>query len=124
VMTAADYATWYKSAGGAPDGGGGGAPQNPDASALATFTDYGCGGCHTFTAAKATGKIGPNLDNLKPHADLVGQSLVDYVTIAVSDPNDYVPAGAQEGVMPADFVSSIPPDKFNELIKYLVDNQK
>ena len=30
------------------------------------FTSAGCGGCHTLAAAKSTGTVGPNLDNLKP----------------------------------------------------------
>jgi len=30
------------------------------------FTAYGCNGCHTLAAAKATGTLGPNLDTLKP----------------------------------------------------------
>jgi mono/diheme cytochrome c family protein len=30
------------------------------------FTSSGCGGCHTLTAAHASGTVGPNLDTLKP----------------------------------------------------------
>jgi mono/diheme cytochrome c family protein len=29
------------------------------------FTEY-CSSCHTLTAARATGRVGPNLDKLKP----------------------------------------------------------
>jgi mono/diheme cytochrome c family protein len=32
----------------------------------AVFASGGCGGCHTLSAAKATGTVGPNLDSLKP----------------------------------------------------------
>lgn len=32
------------------------------------FLTAGCVGCHTLAAAKATGKVGPNLDKLKPSA--------------------------------------------------------
>ncbi|HZD86825.1 MAG TPA: c-type cytochrome [Gaiellaceae bacterium] len=32
----------------------------------AVFASAGCGSCHTLAAAKATGTIGPNLDQLKP----------------------------------------------------------
>jgi mono/diheme cytochrome c family protein len=32
----------------------------------AVFASGGCGGCHTFAAAHATGTVGPNLDQLKP----------------------------------------------------------
>ena len=43
-----------------------GAPQGG-----AVFADAGCGNCHTLAAARATGTIGPNLDDLKPGADQV-----------------------------------------------------
>jgi len=32
----------------------------------AVFASGGCGGCHTLSAANATGTVGPNLDTLKP----------------------------------------------------------
>jgi len=38
------------------------------------FKSSGCGGCHTLAAAKATGSVGPNLDQLKPsYAAVVSQ---------------------------------------------------
>jgi mono/diheme cytochrome c family protein len=30
------------------------------------FSSAGCGNCHTLSAAKSTGTVGPNLDSLKP----------------------------------------------------------
>ena len=35
------------------------------------FTSAGCNGCHTLAAAKATGQIGPNLDERKPDYDAI-----------------------------------------------------
>lgn len=35
------------------------------------FATAGCAWCHTLAAAKATGKVGPNLDALKPPAERV-----------------------------------------------------
>jgi mono/diheme cytochrome c family protein len=35
------------------------------------FADAGCGGCHTLNAAGATGKTGPNLDELRPNVERV-----------------------------------------------------
>lgn len=32
----------------------------------AVFSSAGCGNCHTLSAAKSTGTVGPNLDSLKP----------------------------------------------------------
>jgi mono/diheme cytochrome c family protein len=37
----------------------------------AVFASAGCGACHTLKAAGATGKVGPNLDQLKPPYDKV-----------------------------------------------------
>lgn len=34
------------------------------------FADAGCGSCHTFAAAGANGKVGPNLDQSKPSVEL------------------------------------------------------
>jgi mono/diheme cytochrome c family protein len=35
------------------------------------FASAGCGGCHTLSAAHATGTVGPNLDSLKPNYQAV-----------------------------------------------------
>src|SRR6266550_503233 len=35
------------------------------------FADAGCSGCHTMAAANATGKVGPNLDELRPNQQRV-----------------------------------------------------
>ena len=36
------------------------------ASGSKVFGSAGCGNCHTLAAAKSTGTVGPNLDQLKP----------------------------------------------------------
>jgi mono/diheme cytochrome c family protein len=41
------------------------------ASGEEVFTSAGCGGCHTLAAAKASGAIGPNLDEVAPDAATV-----------------------------------------------------
>ncbi len=35
------------------------------------FADAGCGSCHTMATAGATGKVGPNLDELRPNQERV-----------------------------------------------------
>ena len=35
------------------------------------FASAGCGGCHTFSAAGASGNVGPNLDDASPSFDKV-----------------------------------------------------
>jgi cytochrome c2 len=56
-------------AGGGETSGGGG--QGDAAAGKAVFSSAGCGGCHTLMAAGSNGNVGPNLDQLKPAADVV-----------------------------------------------------
>jgi mono/diheme cytochrome c family protein len=62
-----------------------------------------CGVCHTLAAANAAGKVGPNLDTLKPSASIVVR------TINNGCLPDAAPGSAQQclgqGVMPADVVT-------------------
>ena len=47
-------------------------PAHADAAAGAkVFASAGCGSCHTLSAAKASGQVGPNLDEAKPGYDVV-----------------------------------------------------
>jgi mono/diheme cytochrome c family protein len=36
------------------------------AKGTSVYSSAGCGNCHTLSAAKSTGTVGPNLDSLKP----------------------------------------------------------
>jgi mono/diheme cytochrome c family protein len=47
------------------------ATQGDPAAGKAVFASASCGGCHTLKAAGASGKVGPNLDDLKPSYDAV-----------------------------------------------------
>jgi|SRR5882757_1079655 mono/diheme cytochrome c family protein len=47
------------------------AAQGNAAAGKAVFASAGCAACHTLKAAGATGKVGPNLDQLKPPYDKV-----------------------------------------------------
>jgi mono/diheme cytochrome c family protein len=62
-----------------------------------------CGVCHTLAAANAVGKVGPNLDTIKPAASLVLHTIANGCL-----PN--APSGSPEqclgeGVMPSDVVT-------------------
>jgi mono/diheme cytochrome c family protein len=47
-------------------------PANADAAVGAkVFASAGCGSCHTLSAAKSSGQVGPNLDDAKPGYDTV-----------------------------------------------------
>lgn len=52
-----------------------------------------CGSCHTLAAAHANGKVGPNLDQLRPPAALVQ----DAVTNGRQRGNGTMPAGIVQG---------------------------
>jgi len=47
------------------------AVQGDPAAGKAVFASAGCGGCHTLSAANASGTVGPNLDELKPDYDAI-----------------------------------------------------
>lgn len=119
VMTPSAYDAWYKR-GSAPASG---TSTSPAKSALATYNSNGCGACHTFAAAKATGKVGPSLDSLSADAAKAGQPLADFIKASIVDPAAYLAPGYAAGVMPA-FKGSITGAKLDELVQYLAENTK
>ena len=70
----------------------------------AVFSSGGCGGCHTLSAAHATGTVGPNLDQLKP----------DYQAVTAQVTNG-------GGSMPA-FKSSLSTQQIADVAAYVVDS--
>ena len=114
VMSANDYAAWYKGAGASA------ATVSPQA----IFKSKGCVACHTFSAIPgAVGKVGPNLDNLKRDAAKAGQPLEQYIEQSIVDPNAYITPGYKAGVMPS-FQGQIPPAALTALVQYLAKNAK
>jgi cytochrome c2 len=103
-------------AGGGPAGGGGGA--------ASIFQGQGCGSCHTFKAAGATGKIGPDLDNLVADARKAGKPLPAYTRESIVDPNAYVVPGYQKGVMPTTFGRALSKSQLDALVQYLLGSGK
>ena len=67
------------------------------------YAANGCGGCHTFKAAKSTGKIGPALTKagLTADAKRAKQSLQAFVRTSIVKPNAYVAKGYKKGLMPS-----------------------
>jgi cytochrome c len=84
------------------------------------FADGGCGSCHTFAPAGSQGKIGPELNELKTHADAAGQPLDQYVRSSIVNPNAFVVDGYDEGVMPP-FAGE--PQDVADLVAFLTENQ-
>jgi mono/diheme cytochrome c family protein len=78
------------------------APATGDpAAGKALFAAQGCGSCHTFKPAGASGTVGPDLDNLASDAAKANRGSVEqYATQSIEDPNAYVVPGYPKGVMP------------------------
>jgi len=111
VMPRAKFLAWTNSKGNGGSAGGGGA----DAKTL--FVDNGCDGCHTFKAAGANGKVGPDLDKLPELARKAGKPLDEFVRQSIVDPSAYIEPG-YPNAMPGTF-ASLPKDQLDALVKYL-----
>jgi mono/diheme cytochrome c family protein len=89
------------------------------AAGKALFTSNGCGGCHTYKPANATGKVGPDLDNLAADAKKANRgSIEQYTRESIETPDAYVVSGFPKGVMPA-FKGKLTDSQINELVSFL-----
>jgi mono/diheme cytochrome c family protein len=83
------------------------------------FASSGCAGCHTFKPAGATGKVGPDLDNLASDAQKAGQGSLDqYTASSIKNPSAYVVPGYKAGVMPS-YGSQLSDKQIADLTAYL-----
>ena len=97
------------------------APSGNAAAGKALFAANGCGSCHTFTPAGATGKVGPDLDHLATDAKTANRgTLQQYTHESIADPGAYTVPGFQKGVMPP-FASLGP--KIDNLVAFLTQGQ-
>ena len=92
---------------------------NP-AAGKAVFASAGCGGCHTYKPAGATGKVGPDLDKIAADAKKANQgSLEDYTLTSIKDPNAYIVPGFTQGVMPDTYGTSLSSKQLADLVAFL-----
>jgi cytochrome c oxidase subunit 2 len=96
----------------------------PGQAGAAVFKNNGCGACHTLQAAGATGKVGPDLDQLPAEAQRAGQPLEDFIRESIVDPEKYIEKGYPKNVMPKTFGSSLSKQQLDSLVQYLVDSSK
>ncbi len=83
------------------------------------FKSAGCGSCHTFAPAGATGKTGPNLANLPAYATKANQPLAQFVSDAITNPPaSYVPAGFPKNGMPS-WGSALSTKQLADLVAFL-----
>jgi len=123
IMPAAQFDAWLKKQGAAaPAGGGCGGGGTTEAGAK-LFAAQGCTACHTFKPAKATGKVGPDLDKLADEAKRAGKPLNDFIHESIADPNAYIETGFQPNVMP-NFGQTLKPSEIDALVRYLAQGSK
>jgi cytochrome c oxidase subunit II len=79
------------------------------------FADNGCDGCHTFKAAGANGKIGPNLDEALKGKD------ADFVRTSITDPNAVIAPGFQPNIMPQNYGSQLTSEQIADLVAFLTE---
>ncbi len=87
-------------------------PAGDPAAGKAVFASAACASCHTFEAADASGKVGPNLDEVLAEKD------AEYVNRAIVDPNAEIAEGYQPGIMPS-FKGQLSEDQVNDLVAFL-----
>ena len=98
--------------------GGGGGP-----SGASLFASQGCGSCHTFKAAGATGTVGPDLDKVAADAQKAGTPLAAYVKQSIVDPSAYVAPGYSDGIMPKTFGNTLSSQQVAALVRYLTSSK-
>jgi cytochrome c oxidase subunit 2 len=97
-------------------------PSGSSAAGLDVFNGNGCSSCHTLTAAKATGTIGPDLDKLVSYAKQAHQPLDAFVHESIVNPDAYVQPGYSKGLMPTTFGTSISKPQIDALVTFLVQS--
>jgi len=80
------------------------------------FSSQGCGSCHTFKAASATGTVGPDLDTALKGKDAT------FVHESIVDPNKEIAPGYQPNIMPENFGQTLTPTQINDLVAFLTQS--
>jgi len=116
VMTPAAFQKWLTSQAKAAASAASGSGSAPSGAAL--FKQNGCISCHTLAAAGATGKVGPDLDQLPAEAQRA------FVRESIVDPNAYIESGFPKNVMPQTFGSTLSKAQLDALVQYLISSSK
>jgi len=90
-------------------------PKVPGGPGAQVFASNGCGGCHTFAAAKSGGVAGPDLDQV-----LAGQSAA-MVHESIVDPNKVIAQGYPPNVMPSNYEQTISAKELDQLVEFLTE---
>ncbi len=80
-----------------------------------------CGVCHTLAAANAVGKVGPNLDTIKPSASLVLHTINN--GCLPNAPNGSPEQCLGQGVMPANVVTGRNAEQVADFVSRIAGNE-
>jgi mono/diheme cytochrome c family protein len=89
-------------------------PSGSPAAGRAVFTSAGCGACHTFAPAGASGSVGPDLDEALQGKD------AEFIRQSIVDPNAEITQGYSAGVMPQNFGQELSPQQLDDLVAFLM----
>jgi mono/diheme cytochrome c family protein len=94
---------------------------DPLALGLAAFNGAGCIACHTVSGI-STATVGPVLDGLASNAGdrVPGLSAEEYIRESILEPNAFVLAGYQEGIMLQTFSESLTDEQVENLVAWLL----
>lgn len=97
-------------------------PDDPVEAGRFVFEKYGCGACHAFDDAGASGTVGPDLNALDQVAAerIEGLSAEEYIRQSIVEPNAHVVDDFDPGLMPADFGERMSSEELSILIEYLL----
>ena len=79
----------------------------------AVFVSQGCGSCHTFAPAGATGTVGPNLGEV-----LAGKDAA-FIDESIVDPNAEIASGFSAGIMPQNYGQELSQQQLDDLVAFL-----
>ena len=78
----------------------------------------GCGTCHVYAPADASGKVGPDL------TDVGKDDPAAVIKEAIVDPNKEIIKGYAAGVMPADYAKRFTPAQIDSIVSFLKATSK
>jgi mono/diheme cytochrome c family protein len=83
------------------------------------FAANGCGGCHTYKPAGASGTQGPDLDKLPELAQKANQGPLDqFVHESIVNPSAYVEKGFSD-IMPKNYGQSLNQKQLADVVAFL-----
>lgn len=84
-----------------------------DGDGKAVWAAQGCGSCHAFAAASATGQFGPDLA-------LSLEGMPDrYIRESIGEPSKVVAPGFSGGMMPEDYATRMSPAELVRLVDFI-----